>query len=179
MIVLDLETSGLDPLTHSILSIGAVEYDNPKNIFYGECTLREGAVVDLVALEINGFTLDHIKSTKKSCEQLLKEFLIWTETIKHKTIAGHNVWFDASFLREGFKFYHIKWAFRHRYVDLHSIFYFHCLKHSIPFPLNKGISGIDLDFIITYLHLKPREGVHNALSDAQLTCESFKILLQK
>ena len=37
MIVIDLETSGIDPMEHSILSLGAVDFDNPEYFFYGEC----------------------------------------------------------------------------------------------------------------------------------------------
>ena len=56
MIVVDVETSGLDDEKNSLLSIGAVDFYNPKNQFYGECRVREGAEVNPEALEVNGFT---------------------------------------------------------------------------------------------------------------------------
>jgi oligoribonuclease (3'-5' exoribonuclease) len=34
MIALDIETSGLDPMTTSILSLGAIDTDEPSNQFY-------------------------------------------------------------------------------------------------------------------------------------------------
>ena len=52
MIVVDLETTGVDPRKHSILSIGAVDFNNQENYFYGECRIREGALIDNYALAV-------------------------------------------------------------------------------------------------------------------------------
>ena len=95
MIVFDMEMSGLDSSENGILSLGAVDFDNQDNIFYGECKLREGALVNKQALEINGFTLEQIKNNPKSEKELLKEFLKWVPNIEDKTLSGHNVHFDV------------------------------------------------------------------------------------
>ena len=34
MIIVDVETTGIDPEKHSIVSIGAVDFSNPSNEFY-------------------------------------------------------------------------------------------------------------------------------------------------
>jgi len=39
MIVADIEATGLDPRKHSILSIGAVDFEHPERQFYGECRI--------------------------------------------------------------------------------------------------------------------------------------------
>jgi len=41
MLILDTECSGLRPDLHSILSIGALDFRNPSNRFYGECRVWE------------------------------------------------------------------------------------------------------------------------------------------
>jgi DNA polymerase III epsilon subunit-like protein len=46
MIFVDLETTGTDTRSHGILSIGAIEYENPDNQFYGECQLAAGLSID-------------------------------------------------------------------------------------------------------------------------------------
>ena len=178
MIVVDVETSGLDPKEHSILSIGALDFDNPKNTFYGECRLKEGARIDQSALNVNGFTVEKINNSLMSCRQLIEKFLEWSLKFNNRTLAGHNFHFDYNFLLEHFKFYNLIWPFRHRFVDLHSVFYFNMLKHNIDIPLNGGVSNLTLDFIIDYLQLNKREGHHNALEDAQLTAQALLLLMK-
>ena len=46
MIVVDVETTGVDARKNSIVSIGAVDFENQKNQFYGECKIWEGAEID-------------------------------------------------------------------------------------------------------------------------------------
>ena len=41
MIVLDVEASGTEPALHSVVAIGAIDFDNPGNRFYKECRIWE------------------------------------------------------------------------------------------------------------------------------------------
>jgi DNA polymerase III epsilon subunit-like protein len=67
MMVVDVEASGTEYQKHSIVSIGAIDFDRPENRFYAECKLWEGAHVMEGALEVNGFTEAEITDpTKKS-----------------------------------------------------------------------------------------------------------------
>src|SRR3989338_5668689 len=101
MIVVDLETSGLDPEKHGILSIGAVEFENPANTFYGECRLREGAIIDDEATKIHGFSEEQMRNCKKSAKQLCEEFNLWSKRSEERTLAGQNlVSLDVPFLRK-------------------------------------------------------------------------------
>lgn len=179
MIVIDTETSGLDSRKHSILSIGAVEFENPENYFYGECRLREGAEIDLQALNVNGFTEEEIKNKEKSCKELLEEFLIWVSKIDDRTFAGMATHFDFAFLFDHCNFYGLHWPFKHRTVDLHSVFYFNLLRNKKEIPLKDNVSYFVLDNILKYLKIdnKERKEKHNALEDARLTAKAFSILL--
>ncbi len=178
MIVVDVETSGVSPKENSILSIGAIEFGNKENCFYGECRLRDGAKVEDEALKINGFSMEKINNADISCEQLLINFIEWSRKIEDRTLAGHNVHFDFWFLYDHSKIFKIEWIFGIRVVDLHSAMYFYMLKNKIILPMKYNHSSMSLDFILDYLKLEKRKNIfHNALEDAKLTAEAFSKLL--
>jgi hypothetical protein len=72
MIVCDCEFSGTDPILHSLVSIGAVDFLDPSRQFYAECRIWEGAHVMDEALEVNGFPIRQ----RKPMEKLPRSFLI-------------------------------------------------------------------------------------------------------
>ncbi len=180
MIVVDLETSGLDEKKHSILSIGAVEFNNPDNIFYGECRMRDDADVDPAALAVNGFTLDYIADRGKSCQELVSDFREWAIKIEDRTLAGMVPSFDMNFLRSHFELYSLDWIFGYRYIDLHSAFYVYLAATNKEIPLKDGILMGSLDFILAHLDIKKRTSqIHNALEDARLAREAFHTIIDR
>ncbi len=177
MIVLDMEMSGLDPHKCSIVSIGAVEFENPSNQFYGECRPWDGADIIDEALKINGFTRTQLAKQPKSHDQLVQEFLAWTKAIKNKTIAGQSLWMDITFLKVALARLNIAWPFGHRYVDSHAIAYEHFARAGKLILKQERTSAINLDKILDFLGIKVQGSnysslsTHNALEDAQLTAE--------
>jgi len=177
MIVVDLETSGLDPEVHGMLSIGAVEFENPENMFYGECGLREGALISEDALKVNGFTKEQIRNCEKSCEGLLGEFLSWARAVKERTLAGQNLGsFDVPFLRKNCALFNMPWIFGYRYVDSHSLAFGYFKRMKLGIPMRDDRSDLSLGFLIRHFGLKER-GFHNALEDAKLTAEIIRKVL--
>jgi DNA polymerase III epsilon subunit-like protein len=178
MIVLDIETTGLDPRRHSIIEIGAVDFSNPSNYFSGKCQIWSGAEVDFQALEINGFTLEEIQDKKiDSHQELLSSFKNWTELIEDKTIAGQNVDFDISFLIESYKRFGLNFNLGKRKVDQHSIVFAHFLKRKIKPSLKEGVSDLSSDVIMNYVGLPPEPRPHRALNGARYETESLSRLI--
>jgi DNA polymerase III epsilon subunit-like protein len=178
MIFLDLETSGLDPVKDGILSIGAVDLDNPDEFFYAEPKLPRGKEIDDKALKINGFTrYDSVDSAKKTLANTLHEFQKWLSKIKEVSIAGHNPSFDADFLRQAFKEEGFEWVFGHRYVDIHSTAISTYLSKNIEIPRKHGRFAVNLDHILWSVGLPKRSGPHNALTDAKLEAEAYQRLI--
>ena len=178
MIVVDTETTGLDPKRHSIIEIGAIDFNNPKNYFNGECQLWIGAEVDLTALELNGFTLTEIQDKKiLTQEELISNFKIWTDPIEDRTIAGQNVDFDISFLIESTRRIGQNFNWGERKIDQHSIAYAHYLKRTIKPPLKGGISNLDSDTIMNYAGLPPEPKPHRALNGARYETEALSKLI--
>lgn len=178
MIVVDIETSGTDPYKHSILSIGAVDFSNAERFFYQECKIEEGKIFEEEALKINGFSEKQIKDpNKKDLESILKDFIIWIEPIKDRTIAGHNVTFDARFLNTAFKRYGIDFTFGYRVVDTHSLTYASLISKSKEVPLKNGRTDITSDYVFNYVGLPEETKPHNALNGAKMEAEAISRLV--
>jgi DNA polymerase III epsilon subunit-like protein len=174
VIVADIETTGMSPKRNSIVSIGAVEFENPDNTFYGECRVEEGLEMDPVSFQINGFTVKQVTDRRKpQGEALLRKFSSWVEKIDERTLAGDNIWFDTGFLKEKMRKSGIKWPFRGEPVELHEIS-----------PINEGMPW-SLDIVLRIVGMPERKCAHNALDDAMLTAEAIsrlafgKVLIKK
>lgn len=177
MIVVDVEATGVDARVCSLLSVGAVEFENPQHTFYRECRAFPGAHVEKEALVVAGFSEDSIWDTKKKTDrEVVEAFLIWLKTCREWTLAGQNPSFDRDFLQETAHRYHINWPLAHRTVDLHSVAYFHLKRQGIEPPQKNNHSALNLDRILEYVGLEARTGIHNALEDAKLETEAFSRL---
>jgi len=179
MIVVDVETTGLDPRRHSIVSIGAVEFENPGNQFYKECRAWSGSEISDEAVKVNGFTREQVTDINKPSPGLTTcEFLDWSKTCKEITLAGHNIRFDYSFLKESFeKYSKDSWPFGYRTVDVHSICYAHYIANGITIPVKDKKSNISLDAALVYVGMPPEPMPHNALTGAKAGAEVLSRLV--
>jgi len=183
MIIIDCETTGVDPKISSMVSLGAVDFHNPSNIFYQECRIWQGAEVDQEALDVNGFTSEQVTDPQKqSVEQLAKNFLDWISSVKDHTMSGHNVWFDMGFLRDSIerakiKGYELRTRFASRNIDLHSETYTNHLKRGIPIPLKNNRTNITSDYAFQYVGLPSEPKPHLALTGAKMEAEALSRLI--
>ncbi len=178
MIVLDVETCGLDPQKSSLLSIGAIDFLDPSRTFYGECCIWDGAEIHDSALAVNGFSREEITNkNKKPLRELIKEFLIWAERCEDKTIAGHNPHFDINFMRVSAERVGFFWSFAYRTIDLHSLCYTDYIKRQLEPPRRKGRTDINIDVVHNYVGLPDEPKPHHALTGAKMEAEAFSRLL--
>src|SRR5207245_10181313 len=100
MIIVDLETTGLDPERNWIASIGAVDFFNPSRTYYKECYVADETIISEESLKVTGFTVQSLRDrTKPSAQFLTKDFFNWCDIAAVKLLAGEELWLDASFLR--------------------------------------------------------------------------------
>lgn len=179
MIVVDIETTGLDPQRHSLASIGALDYSCPSNRFYSECQVEPGMEIDPQALAINGFTEEQLRDpTKMTAHELVRRFIAWFEPIADRTFAGENPSFDLSFVRETAKRAGAEFHAGHRTVDLHTLCYSVHMVRGLALPLDKNRSRISLDYTLGFLSFEPEPKPHNALTGAVLEAKCFSELLR-
>ena len=122
MIVVDIETSGLNYEKSGIWQIGAIELENPDNSFLEEGRIDDSDIVNPDSLKIIGKTEEELRDkTKKSQKELLESFFLWAKKIEIRDCICQNPQFDWSFLCIRATKYNLDFPFIHRAYDLHSI----------------------------------------------------------
>ena len=169
MLILDIEASGTDYEKHSIVSIGAVDFDDPTNRFYGECRVWEGAHIMEGALAVNGFTEAEITDvTKMSEAELVTSFLDWTDNLADRTLTGQNVSFDRDMLRAACERASLNWSLAYRTLDTHTMCWMHMIKagKTPPLDIEHKRSALNLDAVLNYCGIQDEPEPHNALTGA-------------
>lgn len=182
MIILDIETTGLDPEVHGIVSIGAVDDNDLSSYFYEECRIREGEKIDDFALEVNGFTIDECRDkNKQSTRDLIQHFDDWLSTRSIKMIGGlHIGTFDVPFFNKKAIQVGLRAKLHKRSIDLHSITFAKMQQLGKVVPMTDGWSVMDTDFIHPFCGLPKEPKPHNALNGAKWEAESlFRLMYGK
>jgi DNA polymerase III epsilon subunit-like protein len=180
MIIIDVEASGTNYEKHSIVSIGALDFDNPTNRFYGECRVWEGAHIDEGALEVNGFTEAELKDENKQSEsELVRAFTEWTQHMGDRTLVGQNVSFDRDMIKAATQRAGQSWGFAHRTLDTHTMCWMHMMNRGNQPPIDDQHrrSALDLDAVLNYCGIPSEPEPHNALTGALCHAEVASRLL--
>lgn len=183
MLILDIEGSGTNYDKHSIVSIGALDSDNPEYRFYGECRIWDGAHIMTEALAVNGFSEAEIIDPKKLSEaELVRQFLEWTQQLADRTITGQNPSYDRDLLKAAVGRAGQNWDLAYRTLDTHTMCYMHMLQRGITPPLDPQHkrSALNLDAILQYCGIPAEPQPHNALTGALSHAEvTFRLLFNR
>jgi len=177
LLFIDTETGGLDPDKHSLLTLALVVWEDRNIIDSLEIAVNDGInCVTQEALSINKIDIGKHLQTALSLPEAMDQVMSFTGKHfpgKEKiTLAGHNVHFDAGFLKKFFSANHIDFSeiFSHRLIDTSSILHYLYLAGRIE---KKAISSDDA-FALFDIEV---EGRHTALGDATATVKLFSKLL--
>lgn len=182
MIIVDIETTGIDSKKHAIIDIGAVDFNNPKNTFSIQCKLFDGALIDEESLEINGYSIEEINSHKYSQEEAIIMFSNWIADIQgDRTLCAHNIFFDYSFLKETYKRCNLLFPFSKRILDSHSTMYNKHLELGLEIPLdNKNCSNLSSKILANFVGLPEEPKDHKGINGAKWEAEAYsRIVLGK
>ena len=96
-VIFDLETSGLNPISHSIIEIAAARYidDEPVETFETLVCLPKNKKLPPSITELTGITTEMLAGEGKELEQALGEFI---KFIGADCIMSYNFEFDGDFL---------------------------------------------------------------------------------
>lgn len=178
MIIVDIETSGVDFVKNGIWQIGAVDLENPENQFLEEGRIDDDDEIDEIALEITGKREEYIRdSLKRSQKDLIVSFFNWCEGVGGKMCGAQNPQFDLGFLFTKSRKYGLDIPIHYRAIDLHSIA---TLKHFQVFKkmlIKNGRSDMGLTNILKFCGMEDNRTAHNALEDAKLAAECFNRII--
>jgi DNA polymerase III epsilon subunit-like protein len=128
ILLIDVETTGIDPLKHACIEIGAILLDRDLNPITEYTTFIcpwQGAEIQPEAMAVNQITQAQIDTAPPLQEVVERFHCIFQPDARKLLLGGWNVWFDAGFLRALYTRANIKWPFRARLLDLQSIVTFH------------------------------------------------------
>ncbi|MFA5084642.1 MAG: exonuclease domain-containing protein [Candidatus Paceibacterota bacterium] len=178
MIVIDLEFSGLNFLESGIWQIGAIELENPKNVFFDECRIDDGDSIEKEALEVVGKTESYLRDKgKQSQKQLLEKFFKWCGKAKLKNFACQGPQWDVALLILKANKYGLKFPMHRRAFDLHSIASMKYIELNKKLLAEEGHSAMGIGNICRLCGMKDERGTHNALEDAKLAAECLSRII--
>ncbi len=180
MIVIDIEASGTEYKKHSIVSIGALDFDNPALRFYEECRMWPGAHIMEDALAVCGFTEAQITDpSKKSEGEIVREFFEWSQHMADRTLAGQNVSFDRDYLKAACEREGLPWDLAHRTIDVHTLCYMHMIKRGLQPPIDPQHrrTALNMDLVLNYCGIPDEPEPHNAMTGALSHAEVISRLL--
>ena len=183
MIVLDIETSGLDFNKCGIWQIGAIDLETMKE-FFDVCRLddEEEVINESSAkkpvLEVFGKTEQELRDeSKQSQKEMLEKFFKWAGKVKIKNCVCQNPQFDLGFIWTKAKKYKLKIPLHYRAFDLHSISNLIHLQVNGEFLIKENHSDMGLSNTLKFCGMVDNRKLHNALEDAKLTAECFSRLV--
>lgn len=168
-ISVDVETSGPIPGEYSLLTIGAVNVDDPSQTF--ECTLKPlSRNADPKAMEVIGLSLEDLERTGVTPQEAMSRFSQWLEEVidvnESAVFVGFNASFDWSFINYYF----------HRFAG-ENPFGFSALDIKAYYMGRMGCSWSDTRSSKIAAVLRPKtRGTHDALDDALYQAELFRLI---
>lgn len=176
LLFIDTETGGVDPAEHSLFSVGVVVWESGNIIFEDELYIKDTVYkITAQALDINNINISQIDKIGLDKQDIIKKLKSIKEEYFNNTImtvAGHNIGFDVSFLKQLYKDCNSIFLedFSHRTIDTSSILQFLFFSKK----LETNISSSDVAFKYFNIEVKKR---HTALDDCRATVYLFNKLI--
>jgi DNA polymerase III epsilon subunit family exonuclease len=168
LLVLDVETTGLDVASNSIVQIGASLLDRTS--------LREEAIFETFVkpttpMTPQAFGVHGIKDEDLAAAPSVAEALTALAAFvpKHALLCGHNVSFDAGFIKAACTQNNIAYPFHYHSLDTWSVAFFVLGARGV------ALESYKLDALCAHYNI-PKAAKHDALGDVRATAEVLRNL---
>jgi len=164
-VVLDCETTGLDPRTDRIITIGAVGVENGEIVIRDSFEALLKVTTNTSAVTVHGVTRDESRMGMEE-PKALELFL---DYLKDGVIVGHHIGHDIASLDAG---YERHWGFRLQNRCLDTMYLALHLQDAGAFSDRRPQRHFTLDGLCSMFGVAPH-GRHTAVGDAFLTAQVF------
>lgn len=176
LVVIDVETGGLDPQRDALLSVAAVDSRDGAR-FHTLVRAAPGARISDEALAVNGFCREDCLSLARPAEaDALRRLAAWLDARRPFIAAGCNVAFDAAFLRAAAARAGLALEIGHRLFDIQTLALAAHALGAVTLPERDGRPSASLDAILKAVGLARPAGAHRADEDAALTARAIEQL---
>jgi DNA polymerase III epsilon subunit-like protein len=184
ILVVDVETTGLDLKAAGLVEIGAVWLTGPRENeeFEIKCRPWQGAIIEQRALEVNGCDWLNDPTVAPECAAM-HSFLEWVG-FGPVLLAGHNPRYDWEMLKASRDRLYSpalgvivageppEFPFPHRTIDVHSL----AVCYAIAAGEEVTGKGIYMDRILSMLGLPEEPKPHRAIRGARAEAEALRVL---
>ena len=187
LIIFDVETSGTDPETSSIIQLGAVIFDRNGHLFrngggeiysFNEYVKLYTKEWSEEAFEIHKIEKSYLQERGKDIETVLQLFEVWASPIwddlkNRYWLAQWSCGFDTNMLKGAYKKVDREYPFHYRSFDIASIIRFELARRGKLFQKcgeNKCAEALGIEVKDIRLH--------DALYDAQLSGQILERIIK-
>jgi DNA polymerase-3 subunit epsilon len=179
LLVLDIESTGLDFHKHEIIQMAAVLLDKKtlkeKKRFESYIKPRKWANRDPEAMAVNKIPWEALKSAP-DMKTVLKQF---QKTFGTKvTIAPYGTILDTLMLRVAYQQSHLKYEFDYHIFDIWPLLYTYLAKKNL-LKNKKRFAGFSLDDAAKHFRIKIPADRHTALTDVLVEAEVLRQILKR
>lgn len=164
VMVLDMETTGLDPEKDEIIEIGCIRIEEHKRIDTFQCLVQCESSLPAVIRDLTGITDEDLRKTWIPVTEAIPRLL---EFLGDAWIIGHNAAFDIRFLLKACQKLEIEPP-QIRAID----------TISLSRSLLPDMTNCRLATLINNFHISEKQS-HRALSDASLIADLYDKLIEK
>lgn len=169
LIVVDVETSGLDPATHDVIEVAAIDLTTGEELYFVPTPTRPGWRQDAhpAAMKVNRYFERGIFTDVVDIETTRARWEALGTMLDGHILAGVNPWFDARFIDRAMAHWTVECRRSYRLRDLATY--------------AAGVLGRDPAEPISSAEIFDELGVtneeaHSALGDARATAQAFQML---
>lgn len=159
-VIIDIETTGLDPEYCEIIELAAIKYENNKEIARFHSLVKPDYEIDSFITSLTGITNEMVKNSPKLSEVILDFY----NFLKDEILIGHCVYFDINFIYDALEKENI--ILSNDYINIMRF-----SNKILPQLENQKLNTISSHYNVTLPN-------HRALTDCVATNECYQKLLQ-